>query len=97
MARTRKKDGGERVAIVVFYRPLTGAIVHAHQATVDAGSALPDRRTLERQAIEFVVRIVVWIEQNTSTRPGLSKVTCLVFSLYRPRSNSLASDMENAL
>src|SRR5256885_16522551 len=42
--------------------------------------------------------MVVWIEQKTSTRPGLSNGTRLTSGdLYNSRSNCLASEIENTL
>lgn len=56
MARERKSADVERLAIVLLYHPITGAIVHAHYAAADPGSELPGRQALERQAIEFAKR-----------------------------------------
>jgi hypothetical protein len=56
MARERKAADVERVAIVLLYDPVSGAIVHAHYAAADPGSELPGRQALERQAVEHAKR-----------------------------------------
>lgn len=56
MARARRAAGIERVAIVLLYHPVSGAIVHAHYAAADPGSAMPGRQAVEREAVEYARR-----------------------------------------
>lgn len=45
-----------RSAILVFYEPDTGEIVHGHYCEVPADAEMPGREALEKQALEHAQR-----------------------------------------
>jgi hypothetical protein len=58
MANHANSAQNERSAVVVFYKTDNGNIAHVHHCEADAGSELPAREALEKQAWEHAERHV---------------------------------------
>ena len=63
---------GEHMAIVAFYDPASGQILHWHYAIADAQSELPGPGALEKQGLEHAAR-----HANEERRVQLQKSSSL--------------------